>query len=285
MSIAFGWLFRRESPLRLLAQERINHRELLLSFWAQQAWWLQGSADEVGRDYKPMPQFGYLIVEEIARLVVEMPSADGPGLWKPILGIGPQGHYSISHFFTCFFFAARHVESGSAFGERWRLIVRFMLEDSQWNAGKPWYYKERLERAALGFGASDQLNGISNAAEMIGGMWDLFETWAKRSLGHDEDNVAGLCGFLSADAGKQLRLSGLQWIDAAMRSDSDVGKWHRKRTSDAFVEFLAVVVSEDVGKLSLDRQARQALLNLAAHAVSRQLDGALAIQERVRRIF
>jgi len=46
-----------------------------------------------------------------------------------------------------------------------------------------------------------------------------------------------------------------------------------------------VLVSEHAAELSADQEARQSLLDLAAHAVSRQLTAAQALQERIRRLF
>jgi hypothetical protein len=70
-----------------------------------------------------------------------------------------------------------------------------------------------------------------------------------------------------------------------MESNPNLGKWFRDRTSSAFMEFLDVLVSEHVAELARDGKARQMLLDLAAHAVSRQLTAALALQERIRRLF
>jgi hypothetical protein len=65
-----------------------------------------------------------------------------------------------------------------------------------------------------------------------------------------------------------------------MQADTDVGKWFRDRTSNVFMEFLDVLVSEHAPELSRHHKARQALLNLVAHAVSCQLTTALVLQER-----
>ena len=69
-----------------------------------------------------------------------------------------------------------------------------------------------------------------------------------------------------------------------MKADLDLGRWFRDRTSNAFMEFLDVLVSEHAAELSRDDRARQALLGLAAHAVARQLTAALALQERIRQL-
>lgn len=119
---------------------------------------------------------------------------------------------------------------------------------------------------------------------LVSAVRDLFETWAKKRLTWDEDNLAGLCGFLSTEAGKPLRLSGLQWIATAIKADPQIGKWFRDRTSSAFMEFLVVLASEHLTEIVRHDHTRQALVDLSAHAVSRQLTTALALQERIRQI-
>jgi hypothetical protein len=115
-------------------------------------------------------------------------------------------------------------------------------------------------------------------------MRDRYEAWAKRRLVGDEDNLAGFCGFLATAAGRPLRLDALRWISDAMKVKPEAGKWYRERTSNAFMSFLDVLVSEHVAELK-DEAARQALLDLVAHAVSRQFDAAQTLQERIRRLF
>jgi hypothetical protein len=142
-----------------------------------------------------------------------------------------------------------------------------------------------LERQVLGFSAANYLKRLPAHAALVGMMRDLFEVWAKKRLTRDEDNLAGFCAFLATEAGKPLRMDGLQWIADAMKADTDFGKWFRDRTSNTFMEFLDVLVAEHAAELSRHNKARQALLFLVAHAVSRQLPAALALQERVQRLF
>ena len=163
--------------------------------------------------------------------------------------------------------------------------IEFMVLDEEWAKGGPWYYGQQLERQVLGFGAAHYLKRVTAHATLVLMTRDLFEVWAKKRLTQDEDNLAGFCGFLGTEAGKPLRIDGLQWIAEAMKADADVGKWFRDRTSNAFMELLDVLVSEHAAELSRHRNARQAMLDLVAHAVFRQLPAALALQERVQRLF
>jgi hypothetical protein len=283
---AFGWLVGSQTGRVIPTQELETHRELVAAFWAHQAWWLSGSGKDENDDYQPMHQFGYAIADEIARLIIDSPAAAGPALWRPVFSLGPKGHYAVGHFLTCWFSQITETTVVAEFAQRWRPMIEFMVLDEEWAKGGPWYYGQELERQVLGFGASDYLKRLPGHAALVRMMRDLFEVWAKKRLTGDEDNLAGFCGFLGTDAGGPLRMDGLQWIAQAMKVNSDLGKWFRDHTSNAFMEFLNVLVSEHAAELARDDndKARQALLDLSAHAVSRQLPAALALQERIRRL-
>ena len=285
LEIAFAWLFGTVAGRKIPNKELETHRQLAAAFWAHQAWWQSGSGKDENDDYEPMHQLGYKILEELARLIIESPTAVAPGLWRPVFVLGPKGHYAIGHFLTCWFNQLTEVTVVAEFAQRWRPMIEFMVLDEEWVKGGPWYYGQQLERQILGFGASECLKRVPDHAKLVGMMRDLFGIWAKKRLTRDEDNLAGFCGFLGNEAGKPLRLDGLQWIADAMNANPNLGKWYRDRTSTAFMEFLDVLVLEHAAELGREDKARQALLLLSAHAASRQLTAALALHERVRRLL
>jgi hypothetical protein len=282
---AFSWLFFRQAGQIVPPQQLEERRKLVTAFWAHQAWWEQGSGKDDDDDYQPMHEFGYALLEELARLLAESPVQAGPDLWQPVFALGPKGHYAVGHFLTCWFALVTEETNVGEFARRWRPMIEFLVRDDAWAKGGPWYYGQRLERHALGFGESDRLSRAEDNARFIAAMHDLYEAWAKKRLTGDEDNLAGFCGFLGSEFGKPLRLDGLRWISDAMKADPETGKWFRDRTSNAFMEFLDVLVAEHSAELSNDQRARQALLELVAHAVSRQLTAAQALQERIVRQF
>jgi hypothetical protein len=281
---AFGWLFQRQAG-QIPSEQLEIRRKLLAAFWAHQAWWEQGSGKDDDDDYRPMYQFGYALLDELAWLIVESPVAVGPELWRPVFALGPKGHYAVGHFLTCWFALITEETSVAAFAERWRLMIEFMVLDDAWAKGGPWYDGQRLERHVLGFGESSHVVRAKDCAGLIGSMRDLYEAWAKKRLTSDEDNLAGFCGFLGSGVGKPLRVDGLRWISDAMKANPETGKWFRDRTSSAFMEFLDILVSEHAAELSKNEGSRQALLNLAAHAVSHQLTASQALQERIVRLL
>ena len=282
---AFAWLFRNQADRVIPAQELEIHRQLVAAFWSYQAWWLLGSGKNEKDDYRPMHAFGYALLEELSRLVLESSTSHAPTLWHQVFALGPNGHYAISHFLTCWFGQLTEATVVAEFAQRWRPMIEFMVLDSEWSKDGPWYYGQQLEREVLGFGASSAIRRVAGYTELVGMMRDPFRIWAQKRLTRDEDNLAGFCGFLAHEVGRPLRMDGLQWIADAMKTSPDVGKWFRDPTSSTFMEFLDVLVSEHAVELRQDEKLRQDLLDLSAHAVSRQLTAALTLHERIRRLF
>jgi hypothetical protein len=113
----------------------------------------------------------------------------------------------------------------------------------------------------------------------------LYRAWAVKRLPGDEDNLAAFCNFLSTKAGAPLRLEALAWISSALEADSAGRRWYRDRTSEAFVEFLTTVITQDGTAAVTQQETRQALIDLVGLAVSKQLSAALALQDRLRTLL
>jgi hypothetical protein len=68
-----------------------------------QAWWQSGSGKDDDDDYQPMHEFGYAVLGELSRLVMESPVEAGRALWEPAFALGAKGHYAIGHFLSSWF--------------------------------------------------------------------------------------------------------------------------------------------------------------------------------------
>jgi hypothetical protein len=277
---AFGWLFTEGAGL----PDVVEQGTLLSAFWSHEAWCLRGSADDDDDDFKSRGQLGYSIVWALARLALSSPVAKATAIWGQVFAIGPRGHHEIDAFLTEWFTLIKEPTDLADFAKRWRPMVEYALSNTQWAAEGKWFYAQRLERQALGFGATGYITRAPHYSVLIGGMRDLYKAWAETRLRSDQDNMAGFCFFLSSEAGRVLRMDGLQWIAAVMRADPETGKWYRDSTSNAFMAVLEAAVLEDADELGKNLAARQALVELTAHAVARQLPRALPLQERVRRL-
>jgi hypothetical protein len=277
---SFAWLFAEGYGLADAAEQTA----LVTAFWAYEAWCRTGSIDDGYKDYQPMGQFGYTVISAIPRLIASSPPSAAASLFGPVFAIGPRGHYAIGAFLQDWFSLLSNATDGTSFAARWRPMIEAMLNDEDWASGRQWHYGQQLERRVLGFGSDSFITRVPDHSKMIDGLRNLYKVWAEKRLHSDEDNIAGLCGFLSSEAGRVLRIEGLEWLAGTIRAKPDVGAWYREGSSSAFMAFLDVVVSEHPEELVKNTSARQALVELVAHGVSRQLPTALALQERVRRL-
>ncbi|WP_316171763.1 hypothetical protein [Bradyrhizobium sp. SZCCHNRI1058] len=285
LGLMFGWLFRDSAEAVIPAQDLSTHRHLVSALWAHQAWWQVGSGEDDRDDYQPMQQLGYSLVDELARLSFESPVETTPALWRPVVALGPKGHYALGRFFTTWFAQLKETSDVGEFVKRWRPMIDAVVLNDAWAKTGLWFHAQQIERHALGFGATDSLNRPKNAAALLQAARDCYEAWSKQRLVSDEDNLAGFCGFLASPVGRPLRLDGLRWIAEAMKAQSDAAQWYRERTWNAFMAFLDVLVSDHADELGKNEAARQALLDLVAYAVSLQLNAAQTLQERIRRLF
>jgi hypothetical protein len=283
LEITFAWLVT-DQDLPTDAAEREQRRRLLTAFWAHQSWWLVGSESESTRDYAPMGQFGYKLLDAIAAIILVTDVSAASALWQPVFDIGPKGHYAIGHFFLAFFNNLKETTDTFAFAACWRPMIEAVLEGRGWESG-PWYHQQSLERQALGFANADALVRPTEGPPLVESVRDLYRTWAERRLPGDEDNLAAFCNFLSTRTGASLRLEGLGWVANALRADAGRRDWYRDGTSAAFVEFLSTIITEDGAAAVATPETRQALIDLTGLAVSRQLSVALAIQDRLTQLL
>ena len=283
LEIAFGWLLTgKDLPTDAAALEQRRH--LLKAFWAHQAWWLVGSESESSGDFPPMGQFGYKLLEAIAAMTFVTEASTAPALWRPVFDIGPKGHYAIRHFFLCCFGNLTDSTDTVAFAAHWRPMIEAVMEGRGWESG-PRYHQQSLERQALGFANADALIRPTKGPLLVESMRDLYRAWAEKRLPGDEENLAAFCNLLSTRTGAPLRLEGLSWVAKSLGRDSGGRDWYRDGTSDAFVDFLSTVITEDGAAAVATPETRQAMIDLTGLAVSRQLPAALTIQDRLKRLL
>jgi hypothetical protein len=280
---AFFWLLDDGvSPAN--PSEAADWAALVCRFWVHEAWCRTGSADDDDDEYDTLSQMGSQLVSALARHTLKAPPDGAEYLWRPVLELGPRGHYAAETFLTEWFGRITPETDVGRYAAHWRAMIGYVL-GAGWSNGRYWHYGQRLKRKVLGFGSHEFIIRSPAHAVLVGSMRDLYKAWAENQLPHDEDNIAGFCAFLITDAGRPLRLDALSWIAEALAKDSVARRWYRDRTRTAFMEFLDVVVTEDAHEVRKQRSALRALIDLVAHAVAQQIPAALALQERMVRKF
>lgn len=277
---AFAWLVGARSASDGGQAELEQERRLLLALWQFEVW--RDENDDDDGEHRLPSELGYAVLQGLAAEVGRMPAKEAIELWRPVLSLGPDWHHAIEHFLNCWLGQLTKSPNLAIFVDNWKAMLDYVLAASDWTKGRRWYYGERLTRQLLGFGFDHAFTATFEGKPLVLQADGHYRRWASERLQHDEDNVAGLCGFLRSDAGKPLRLEGLQWLRAALQGEN--GRWHRERIGSALLDFLDTFLTQETEKLAANAEARRALVDLAALLVARQVPHAMPLQGRIQRL-
>lgn len=277
LKAAFGWLFHE--PLLNAPPSDLATRLTVLKALLWFELWPYADREDTEREDLPT-QIGYEILPVIVKLLPGLSSQRAAELWEPVLRLGGSAHYLVGHFIDWWLQQIPAVADLDAFCAHWRAMIRYAMTAPQWNGGRRWFHGERLKCRILGCGSELWLDQVPRMQAAVGQMRDLYEAWAVRDLGRDEDNVAYFCGFLASSTGRLLRLEGIEWLQGALANDSF--QWRRSRTASALINLLDVALSEDADEIARSIKARDAFLGLVAVLVKAQVSASLTLQERAK---
>ena len=274
----FGWLLAEDSTAQAEALE--EQRQLVLELWSYEAKYCAEHPKEDG-EYALAYQFGYNVISKMASLAAIVPAENAPEIWRQVLSLGPDAHSIVDHFIAIWFLQPNQGCEPKAFCARWREMLEFAL-GAKWTEAGRWFYGEQMLRRLLGFGSELMLSKIPDLEAVILSMRDIYKAWADAHLPREEENIAEFSYFLANDAGAPLRIDGIQWIAGALRDEASTRRWRRNGTGDSLVSLLDTTLTKDTAELSKNREAREAVLAIAAYLAARHVDAALTLQERIK---
>ncbi|MFZ0246604.1 hypothetical protein [Candidatus Binatus sp.] len=274
----FGWLLAEDSTAQNEALE--EQRKLVLQLWSYEAEYCAEHRKEDG-EYALAYQFGYNVISKMASLAAIVPAENAPEIWRQVLSLGPDAHSIVDHFIAVWFLQLNQGCEAKAFCARWREMLEFAL-GAKWTEAGRWYYGEQMLRRLLGFGSELMLRKVPDLEAVILSMCEIYKAWADAHLAREEENIAAFANFLASDAGAPLRIDGIQWIAGALRDEASTRRWRRGGAEDSLVTLLDTTLTKDAAQLSKNRQAREAVVSLAAFLATRHVDAALTLQERIK---
>lgn len=252
--------------------------EIALAAWSFETWRL---FEEAGREDRLPCQFGYSALDTLGRISGQESPEVSSRYWHPVLSLGAEAHAATSYFMGSFFARFSHAANPSHIAGTWRRMLEFSLADSTLTEGRHWYDGEKTLRSLLGFGAEALIGGLPGSADAVGGMSDLYATWAARYLTRDDDNMSAYAYFLTKPIAVQLRDNGLRQIAHALTSRADHRFDRHARTGETLIELIEVALSENTG---LDDELRTAIISIVDVLVVQRVPTALAMQDRIRRL-
>ena len=179
MKAAFNWM----PPLDQAADK--NEREEWLLFWRQAlAWTLSVLETDANGEISATPSdWDRWLFERIAIQVMCMDESERPDeLWKPILGLGGEGHYWVEDFLTEWFKKGIGTEKvPNNFIKRWKEMLEYVLGSEKWNPpnGYRRFYLKYLWCDLLGMNYF--ISGLweSDKKSVIKEMKQHYEKWPK----------------------------------------------------------------------------------------------------------
>ncbi len=275
LGLLFHWLINGSG-----SGDGSEDTKLVARLWAYESGRAKARAKEDRGEYDlPSQNLGYDLLEKLAELTLAAPEAEAPAFWEPVLVHGPEAHYALEHFIRSLFLCLSNGADPAAFEHVWRETADYALA-AKWDKRGLWFYGERLICDLLGYGNEDVLRKLTPGAALR--MRDLYERWAESHLRSDEECLTRFCYFLTKEFGASLRFDGLSWIATMLKANNSPSYWYRDCTGDALIELVNTSLNENAQTLACDRQARQALVEIAAVLAARNIPTALALQERIK---
>jgi hypothetical protein len=274
----FAWLLQGDAPLAE------DERALLRSLWAFEAWLSYGRPGEDDDNDHPPDQLGYDLLDRTARLLPILTLHAAREHWQPILALGANAHYAIQHFLSAFTLLLGKASDLMTLAAHWRAMIEYALASADWTAGRHWYHGEALLCQILGFGNRISLGDSPAVADLVTGLGDHYERWAREHLNRDEDNVARFCSFLTTQAAAGLRLRALPWVASALAPGQRAAHWYRETTSSALISYLETLIAEEGVSLAGQPILRDAALGLIGMLAGKQVPRSLALQDRLVRL-
>jgi hypothetical protein len=279
LQLLFGWLLD-DRPTT--ASSNADHEpELVAALWAYEVQRFQEHSRE-NDEYDLPSRLGYALLDRLTQLSLTLSPAEARSLWQSVLTLGPWGHYAVSHFLLCFFMPSR-MSDRSRFCLLWREMAEFGLAAS-WDQSDLWFHGENLLCSLLGFGHESALTSLPDASGAIEAMRGLYKRWAEEHLANDEKNIEQLSRFLSSPIGAPIRLDGLQWITAALQTNTRAGRWYRSGTGEALISLVDTATTANIRELAKSSAAREALLALTADLAARNISAVFVLQERIKQL-
>ncbi len=254
--------------------------EILLSSFQYQAAYCKEHMDERGEFGLP-PQFGYDVIQKLAFECARTSDDHATSIYNAVLSLGPAADHIIDHFLGSWFIQLHNLQDTNAFCARWKSMIQFGVE-RRWSEGGSWYDEQKLLRKLLGFEYSSSLQNIPDFAAQLEDLSSLYETWATNNLRKDEENVSWFACFLKSDAGRALRIDGLKWLAASLTNGEKEQYWRDSSdTGSSLVDLIDKAFRDQKTTFQTDPQARHAIVKLSALLVSKQIPGAMSLQQKI----
>lgn len=129
----------------------------------------------------------------------------------------------------------------------------------------------------MGMNSEIQIVGKGPFEKVLESLLPYYDRWRKQWL-HGQHSLMNFCWLLTYPAAKQLRTSGVLWINEVLIG-KNCFKSREKDVQEALLKFLFIFWIEHKKIIQDDSTIKEAFLNILTWLVQRQNPGALELQD------
>lgn len=277
----FSWLVNQNAETKVYDEHELY---FIKELWNLEAWLNYEDLEEDDDEHShTLDTFGYVLLENLARIASLLPANETIFIWKPLFELGSNAHYAIRHFLDAWFVQFSRQGNSPVILQTWKNMLEYALGSEKWISGRRWYYGEQLLRQLLGM-HSEAFLIREDRQSVVLELKDYYKQWALKHLSREEDNITAFCRFLGSKVGAVIRMEGIVWLKESLTADAKSSYGRRDHTGNALVELFDTSINENAKQIAENPEVREALVSLVADLVAKQIPAALALQERIRRI-
>lgn len=283
LNAGFAWLLDHErAEVNVPIPE---NRVLVARLWAFEAWRMVGDSDNAegdgedgaGGEYGLLSELGHAILRIAPAVILATPTGEADLFWRPILNLGPDGHYAVNQFAASWFRELFNDPDPDRFMAEWHAMLNSAF-DANWCTGRHWHHGRQMLVNLLGLNAPRELTHAVAIRNRLPELLPFYRSWAEKHMAGDENDVAVFGRFLTTEPGRPLRLEGVIWLNIAL---ARTGHFYRGSTGSDVAEAMDVILSQHTAELIAQPASREAMIAVVARLVRDQVGTAMGLQARI----
>ena len=220
------------------------------------------------------------IIKIIAALLFQCTPEMQRDLWTPILDLPPAAHHHITNFLSSVL-----IETISSQTPRvteliplWRAMIQHLFASPKWT-GKLRHQENDVWKYLFFYGGSVSSVRDKDHVSLVAALHDLFERHVQ-SIGQNSHAQSAFAGFVVSDAGDQLLVDTLEWLNPYWQTASSYF-WEGTAKCGHFEDLLRKAWKKHFSVIRRRPEALKAFKTLTLNLASQQVATAVEIQNQI----
>ncbi len=239
-----------------------------------------GNADEEEEWPYEMWKVDEKILEIVASRLFQCTPEEQRALWTPILDLPPAAHHHITSFLSDVLIETIRSEPArvAELIPIWRAMIEHLFASPKWN-GELRHRQDEVWKHLFFYGESVSSVRDKDHIPLVAALHDLFERHVK-AIGKNPHDQSAFAAFVVSDAGDQLLVDALEWLNPCWQSASSYF-WEQTTGRGHFESLLRCAWQKHFSTIRRRPEALKAFKTLTLNLASRQVSTAVEIQNQI----